>query len=461
MDSCGSGHRTDFHSDVRDTSLPLEFSLFDRGNSDAFLGRGRLLPSAGSWVGNPVWVPLEGREDFEKVTGKLEVAPCFLENGPKLCSEDFDFRHLSATLSKSNVYSLLHCRSCLGVYEKRDNGLTFTTKAIEDSRNERPILRRNTRADGFVRPLKFIFSQSLTQMRLFVDKAKGEHFSRVLEKNNYRLEETSARFYLAEIILALQDLRECDSRPLYFTISDIYLDSLGHMAFIDFNVSVVKVTGNVANERDLEYMAPEVVLGGECHRNTDFWSLGVIMFTICYSSSPFWEVEPQRTIMNICHKKPRFPRNSEGKAGRNLVEDLLNKDPNHRLVATHGIEELRNHPFFEEIDWVKLRRRDVIPPFKPEAPCSERFRFESATHKLKTPAYREDEQNVPQSFEFSHGSLSSYRTAQSSFGPPSVYGTPASYPDIWYATSSGILFPYSDILGSFNVFFNVSGVLRH
>lgn len=123
--------------------------------------------------------------------------------------------------------------------------------------------------------------------------------------------------------------------------------------------------------------------------------------------------------------------------GENLVESLLIKDPTKRLGATHGIEDVKSHPFFAEIDWVKLRSRDIIPPFKPRPAKFSNLRQLLLPHELEASAPREDGcVTVPHSFELRHGSLSSYKTAKSSFGPSSVYKTPTSYPDIWSAGSA-------------------------
>jgi len=69
---------------------------------------------------------------------------------------------------------------------------------------------------------------------------------------------------------------------------------------------------------------------------------------------------------NIAFGKVRFPRDALSVEGRNFVKGLLNRNPKHRLGATDDAEELKRHPFFDDVDWVALSRKEVIPPFKPK-----------------------------------------------------------------------------------------------
>lgn len=48
------------------------------------------------------------------------------------------------------------------------------------------------------------------------------------------------------------------------------------------------------------------------------------------------------------------------------IRQLLNRNPKHRLGATYDAKELKEHPFFADVDWHALIKKDVIPPFKPK-----------------------------------------------------------------------------------------------
>lgn len=48
-----------------------------------------------------------------------------------------------------------------------------------------------------------------------------------------------------------------------------------------------------------------------------------------------------------------------------FLHKILCKDPANRLGA-NGVLEIMSHPFFEDIDWEKLERREIKPPYVPK-----------------------------------------------------------------------------------------------
>ncbi|CAG8383669.1 unnamed protein product [Penicillium salamii] len=98
----------------------------------------------------------------------------------------------------------------------------------------------------------------------------------------------------------------------------------------------------------------------------DFWSLGVLVFEMCCGWSPFYAEDTQQMYKNIAFGKVRFPRDALSTEGRNFVKGLLNRNPKHRLGANGDAKELMEHPFFSDINWDTLCRKQVIPPFKPQ-----------------------------------------------------------------------------------------------
>jgi serine/threonine protein kinase len=168
-------------------------------------------------------------------------------------------------------------------------------------------------------------------------------------------------------------------------------------------------------------MAPEFISDDEstlAANLSNFWSLGVLIFEMCYGRNPFYSRATQKICKNITSGKFGIPNYNLSTEGRNIINGLLNRNPKHRLGSKNGVEELKAHPFFADIDWARLRKRDVIPPFKP--------------------AIAEEQESGPLKFGHelasqgnTYGSPSSYQTAPSRFGSLSTYGTPSSYSDFW------------------------------
>ena len=242
-------------------------------------------------------------------------------------------------------------------------------KEVAHTLGERNILVRTAMADSaFIVGLKFSF-QTPTDLYLVTDYMSGGELFWHLQKEG-RFNEGRAKFYIAELILALQHLHQHDIVYRDLKPENILLDANGHIALCDFGLSKANLTKNDTTNTfcgTTEYLAPEVLLDEQGYTTmVDFWSLGVLVFEMCCGWSPFYAEDTQQMYKNIAFGKVRFPRDALSTEGRNFVKGLLNRNPRHRLGATNDAEELKAHPFFADIEWEALARKKVVPPFKPK-----------------------------------------------------------------------------------------------
>ena len=242
-------------------------------------------------------------------------------------------------------------------------------KEVAHTVGERNILVRTAMADSpFIVGLKFSF-QTPTDLYLVTDYMSGGELFWHLQKEG-RFNEQRAKFYIAELILALQHLHQHDIVYRDLKPENILLDANGHVALCDFGLSKANLTKNETTNTfcgTTEYLAPEVLLDELGYtKMVDFWSLGVLVFEMCCGWSPFYAEETQQMYKNIAFGKVRFPRDALSTEGRNFVKGLLNRNPRHRLGATDDAEELKAHSFFADIDWEALMKKNVVPPFKPK-----------------------------------------------------------------------------------------------
>ncbi len=242
-------------------------------------------------------------------------------------------------------------------------------KEVAHTLGERNILVRTAMADSpFIVGLKFSF-QTPTDLYLVTDYMSGGELFWHLQKEG-RFHEARAKFYIAELILALEHLHGYDIVYRDLKPENILLDANGHVALCDFGLSKANLTKNDTTNTfcgTTEYLAPEVLLDDHGYtKMVDFWSLGVLVFEMCCGWSPFYAEDTQQMYKNIAFGKVRFPKDALSNEGRNFVKGLLNRNAKHRLGAMHDAEELKAHPFFADIDWAALKRKDVVPPFKPK-----------------------------------------------------------------------------------------------
>lgn len=361
------------NSDVLGEESEIDVSVYDRNNQEAFLGHVRLslnLKEDHSRLEG--WFPLSARGAGDsQISGEIHLEMLFEKTEKKQVGpNDFQILKLIGKGTFGQVYQVMkkdtHRIYAMKVLSKK---VIIQKKEVAHTLGERNILVRTAMAASpFIVGLKFSF-QTPTDLYLVTDYMSGGELFWHLQKEG-RFQEARAKFYIAELILALQHLHDHDIVYRDLKPENILLDANGHIALCDFGLSKANLTQNDTTNTfcgTTEYLAPEVLLDEQGYtKMVDFWSLGVLVFEMCCGWSPFYAEDTQQMYKNIAFGKVRFPRDALSTEGRNFVKGLLNRNPKHRLGAKGDAKELMAHPFFHDIDWEALARKDVIPPFKPK-----------------------------------------------------------------------------------------------
>ncbi|KAJ6708128.1 hypothetical protein OIU85_028408 [Salix viminalis] len=124
-----------------------------------------------------------------------------------------------------------------------------------------------------------------------------------------------------------------------------------------------------------EYLAPEIVSGEGHGSPVDWWTLGIFMFELFYGVTPFRGVDHELTLANIVARALEFPKEpAVPAAAKDLISQLLVKDPARRTGSTMGASAVKHHPFFQGVNWALLRCTPppyVPPPFNRETVSDE------------------------------------------------------------------------------------------
>ncbi|KAI4948159.1 hypothetical protein J4E91_006153 [Alternaria rosae] len=359
--------------DVVGDHAEIDVSVYDRANGEAFLGHVRFCPNLVEYS-EPYdgWFPLEPREgEGGVVTGEIHLKLNFQKVEKKHYGpEDFEILKLIGKGTFGQVFQVRK-RDTRRIYAMKvlSKKVIVQKKEVAHTLGERNILVRTAMADSaFIVGLKFSF-QTPSDLYFVTDYMSGGELFWHLQREG-RFQEGRAKFYIAELILALQHLHEHNIVYRDLKPENILLDANGHIALCDFGLSKANLTENATTNTfcgTTEYLAPEVLLDEHGYtKMVDFWSLGVLVFEMCCGWSPFYAEDTQQMYKNIAFGKVRFPRDALSTEGRNFVKGLLNRNPKHRLGATRDAEELKAHPFFADIDWEALGKKNVVPPFKPK-----------------------------------------------------------------------------------------------
>ncbi|PIL37051.1 transporter [Ganoderma sinense ZZ0214-1] len=367
---------------ARSSALPTPSSSFGSGKS-------QLQGTFGSRISahNPVWkheVSFDVTSEQSVITlsvydralseqpflGTVQIKPALVHDHTTkraLTPRDFEFLKLIGRGTFGRVFQVRKRDTkriyAMKVLSKRE---IIEKKEVAHTIGERKILQRSLECP-FLVGLKFSF-QTETDLYLVTDFKSGGELFWHLQKET-RFSEERARFYVAELILALEHLHKYDIVYRDLKPENILLDATGHVALCDFGLSKPDLqAGELTNTfcGTTEYLAPEVLLDEHGYSKlVDFWSLGVLLFEMCCGWSPFYAEDTQQMYKNICFGKIKFPKGVINEDGKQFVKGLLNRNPKHRLGAQRDAAELKEHPFFKVIDWDALSKKQVTPPFKP------------------------------------------------------------------------------------------------
>uniref|UniRef100_A0A251K4T0 non-specific serine/threonine protein kinase n=1 Tax=Manihot esculenta TaxID=3983 RepID=A0A251K4T0_MANES len=114
-----------------------------------------------------------------------------------------------------------------------------------------------------------------------------------------------------------------------------------------------------------EYLAPEIIKGKGHGAAVDWWTFGIFLYELLYGGTPFKGSCNEETLDNVITQSLKFPDSPlVSFQARDLIWGLLAKDPENRLGSEKGAAEIKQHPFFEGLNWALIRC--AIPPEVPE-----------------------------------------------------------------------------------------------
>jgi serine/threonine protein kinase len=193
--------------------------------------------------------------------------------------------------------------------------------------------------------------------------AGGEVFSHLRTLGTFDLDIT--RFYASEILVVVQALHSKGIVYRDLKPENLVFSCDGHIKFIDFGFAK-QITERTYTLCDTpEYLAPEVVRGEGASFCSDWWAFGILIYEFLIGESPFADEDENAMYQRICRGEVMYPPDMDP-VTRNLVEGLLNVDASARLGCTAiGAEEIKQHRWFQGVDWGKVYAHRYKPPLLP------------------------------------------------------------------------------------------------
>ncbi|CAJ0745303.1 16590_t:CDS:10 [Entrophospora sp. SA101] len=229
--------------------------------------------------------------------------------------------------------------------------------------------------------LRYAF-QDDENMFMVLDLMLGGDLRFHLERQG-RMKEDVVKFYAAEISLGLDYLHSKNIVHRDIKPDNVLLDEQGHAHLTDFNIAAhykeqkpfTSVAGSMA------YMAPEMLKKKGYLYSVDWWSLGIVIFELLFGRRPFRGKNNSLLTKAILHEPLHFPDNPNMTVSEECLDAIkrfCERDISKRL-GCNGIEEIKQQPWFKDIEWDKLDTKRATPPFVPDP---KRANFD-ATYELE------------------------------------------------------------------------------
>jgi protein kinase A len=149
---------------------------------------------------------------------------------------------------------------------------------------------------------------------------------------------------------------------------NILIDAQGNIKITDFGFAKHLADNETAWTfcGTPDYLAPEVIKSKGYGKAADWWSFGIFIFEMLAGYPPFYDDDLFKMCQKIVDGEMRYPKYFDGLA-KDLLKRLLVSDLTKRFGNLRdGCHDIRNHAWFEGVDWSMVLRREIAAPFVPD-----------------------------------------------------------------------------------------------
>ena len=176
----------------------------------------------------------------------------------------------------------------------------------------------------------------------------------------YLFEEDEAKFYISELILAIEYLHKRDIIYRDLKPENILIDKEGHFKLADFGLAKENVINDIPNKTfcgSPQYLSPEMLSKEGTTKSSDIYGIGAILYEMVTQSPPFFNQDTDLMYKNISENNLMFPEFISDEL-KDLLKKMMEKDPKKRI----GINDIKKHNFFADLDWDLILNKKIQPP---------------------------------------------------------------------------------------------------
>ncbi|CAD8177121.1 unnamed protein product [Paramecium pentaurelia] len=290
-------------------------------------------------------------DDVKKKLGDFEVQNTF-----NITQNDVWPIKLLGRGSFGKVY-LVKIKDKLYAMKQIKKKLILKKQQLENLLYERFILQKYDHP--FIIKMYFVYQEPLFINMVMEFVQGGELFYHLNKRKKF--DQKTTAFFASQIVLALEFLHETvgvayrDLKP-----ENVLLCKDGYIKLADMGLAKDNSELNYSFCGTAEYLAPEMIEEKGHNSSVDFWTLGCIIFEMLFGHPPFQDENKKNLYIKIQTGEFKFPPNASQSA-QSLIKGLLQYHPEERLNFT----QIKQHEFFEEIDFDLIYKKKLKPPFEP------------------------------------------------------------------------------------------------
>jgi serine/threonine protein kinase len=195
-----------------------------------------------------------------------------------------------------------------------------------------------------------------------------------------------ARVYIAQIVLIFDYLHNKNIIYRDLKPENILIHKSGYLKLTDFGFAKIVEGRTYTLCGTPEYLAPEIILNKGHGKPVDWWTCGILLYEMIAGIDPFSDDDPMMVYQKILKGKIKFPSGFDSNA-KSLIKHLLDSDLTKRYGnLKNGVKDITGHRFFKNLEWDKLLKKELPPPYVPKVKSNDDISNFSAYPDSDNPA---------------------------------------------------------------------------
>ena len=184
-------------------------------------------------------------------------------------------------------------------------------------------------------------------------------------------DENQIKFIIGCIMIGLkyihgQKILHRDIKP-----ENLVFDQNGYLRITDFGIAKHYVVNNKKDTSGtIGYLAPEVLCNVNHNYSIDYYAVGIITYELMYGHRPYLGKNKHEVKQLILTKQAKIEVEDLPEDFSHEIADFINRliqrKPVNRL-GKNDINEVVNHPWFDDFDWDNCSKKQINAPYVPKS----------------------------------------------------------------------------------------------